>query len=250
MGFSSPDTPAAPDPAASYQKGIDVFLSNLPRLLGAESSARDTQDPANIERVLNEQNTFGPALYDSQLAAYRQIDPFGAAVHDATGASVLSDLYAGRNAPPDVTQQWDNYIRGRQVLTGGGGSSGGNAPVSAEALYKGQEAEKWYQQHLDNAGQFLGLPSVAGQISQITPVSSITDRSFQYANPNAGYLGQNFALSNYGNQLTQSQAQGNPWARAATGAAQGAVAGGGGWGSVIGAVLGGAGGYAQGGGWG
>lgn len=245
MGLSAPDTPQAPNQAKSYQQGIDVFLSNLPRLLSAETDARNTQDPLYVQHQLDLQKQFGSVMYDQQLDALHQLDPVGSAVRNVTGVSVLNDLLAGRNAPTDVTNQWDNYIRGRQVLTG---NTQGNAPISAEALYKGQEAEKWYQQHLDNAGQYLGLPSIPGQIAQIAPVTP--DRPMDYANPNAGYMGQNFALSNYGNQLTQSQATGNPWARALTGAASGAVAGGGGWGSVAGAVLGGVGGYATGGGWG
>src|SRR5436190_1376954 len=83
-----------------------------------------------------------------------------------------------------------------------------------------------YQQQLDNVGQFLGLQTPEEAISKITPVTP--DRSNYYANPNAGFLGQQFAMQNYGNQLAgynASNAAGNPWARALGGAASGAAAG-------------------------
>jgi hypothetical protein len=75
-------------------------------------------------------------------------------------------------------------------------------------------------------------------------------RAFGYVNPNAGYQGQQYGLTNYQNQMAYSQLQGqgggNPWMSALSGAGQGAMAGSQvypGWGTAIGAGVGAVGGY-------
>jgi hypothetical protein len=241
MGGSSP--PASPDPAKSYQKEIGIYLQYLPQLLQAEQSARSTYDPANIEHQLQLQGTYGPEMYQQQLDALHQLDPAGSVIRDQLAGNVSKDLASGYALPDDFSQQLDTQIRGAQAARG---NVLGAAPITAEGAYKGKAAIDLYQQHLDNAGQFLGLQTPEAAISQITPVTA--DRSSAYVNPNAGFLGQQFAMSNYGNQLAgynASNAAGNPWARALSGAASGAAVGsaGGGWGSLIGAGVGAVGGY-------
>jgi hypothetical protein len=84
------------------------------------------------------------------------------------------------------------------------------------------------------------------QAALVQPV--VANTSSQYVNPNAGYLGQQFGLQNYQNQLAYNQLynnQANPWASALGGAASGAAAGAsfGPYGAVAGGLIGGVGGY-------
>lgn len=234
------DTPKAPNQAKSYQAGIDVYLKNLPALLAAENSARATNDPQRIADQQKLQDQFGPNQYQQQLDALHQLDPASAVIRDQLAGSVSSDLASGYALPEGLKTQIENQIRGRQVLTGGGGSVGGNAPISAEAAYGATAAQNLYQTHLDNAGSFLGLPTPEQQILAVQPVSA--DRTSSYVDPNAGFQGQQFALNNYQNLLAQTQASGgsSAWTRALSGAATGAAAGSaaGGWGALIGAGAG------------
>lgn len=278
--MGTPSAPNAPNPAKSYEQEIAIYLQNLPKLLQAEQDARTTYDPQRIAEQQGLQSQYGPTQYSQQLDALHQLDPTGTGIRDQLGSSVSSGLSSPENQglyqdigsqvksqldsgyalPKDLESQLEQQIRGAQVARG---NVYGDANVSAEGLFKGQNAINFYQQRLgnaegylnltsptqkaqDNAGQFLGLSTPEQQIGQIQPVQA--DQSSAYTNPSAGFAGQNFALSNYGNQLGQynaQTAQGNPWARALSGAASGAAAGsaGGTWGTVIGAAAGAAGGY-------
>lgn len=268
MGQSDP--PKSPNPAKSYEQEIAIYLQNLPALLQAEQDARTTYDPQRIAEQQALEAQFGPTQYQQQLDALQQLDPQGTQIRSDLGDAVSSDLEAtsglrsniisnatsdlayGYSLPSGLEEQLNNEIRGAQVARG---NTQGNAAVSAEALFKGQNLIADYQRRLgnatgvaqtaiDNTGQFAGLASPIQQISQIQPVQP--DQSSVYTNPSAGFAGQNFALANYGNQLgayNAQTAQGNSWARALSGAASGAAAGGGGWGSVIDGVAGGVGGY-------
>jgi hypothetical protein len=239
-----PDIPKAPDPSKTYQAGIDVLLKNLPSLLAAEEGSRLQYDPQRIAEQQGLQAQFGPIQTQQQLDQLQQIDPTGQALREQLGGQVSSDLASGYQLPPDFASELENQIRGAQVVRG---NTLGAAPASAEALFKGKAAIDLYQQHLDNAGQFLGLQTPEQQITLLSGVQP--DRSFSYVDPNAGLQGQQFALGNYQNLLAQNQLAtntGNSWTRALAGAGTGAAQGyaaGGGWGALIGAGAGALGGY-------
>ncbi len=212
----------------------------------------------------------GPQIDPNQLAAYNQL-----------GQLTRGEAARGGTASPSVLNQEEQAIRSRQSANP---YSGGNAQAMAEAVYVGQRGQQLQQQRLGNlanftamnspttaakqlafqnlsgftnmqspnersiaeAGSFLSLPTPESQINQIQGVSP--DRANAYVNPNAGYLGQQGALSNYQNQLGAFQAGGgatNPWMNALGGSASGAAAGAsfGPYGAVIGGVAGGVGGY-------
>jgi len=101
---------------------------------------------------------------------------------------------------------------------------------------------------LAEGGTYLSSPSVMSQINQIQGV--VPDRSFAYMNPNAGYMGQQYGLQNYANQVYAQGNQQNPWMGALSGALSGAQTGAmfGPYGAAGGAIIGGFGGYAGAGG--
>lgn len=216
----------------------------MPELLAAEQDARNQYDPQRLEEQLALQEQYGARLYQDQLNALHQLDPTGTALREQLGQRVSGDLAQGYELDPQLASQLQNQIRGAQVSRG---NVLGNAPASAEALYQGQAAQQMYQQRLQNAGTFLGSPTPEQQLLAVQ--SAQPDRSSQYANPNSGYLGQQFGLQNYSNLLAQNAASGasqtNPWATALGGAASGALAGSsfGPYGAIIGGVAGGALGY-------
>jgi len=95
------------------------------------------------------------------------------------------------------------------------------------------------------AGSYLSSPGVPSMINQIQGV--VPDRSFAYMNPNAGYMGQQYGLQNYANQVYAQGPQQNPWMGALSGALSGAQTGSmfGPYGAAGGAIIGGVGGYAS-----
>lgn len=243
-GSKSP--PDAPNLSQDYEQMIQVYLKNLPTLLNAETSARATQDPANIQHTLDINQTYGNDWYQQQLDALKKLDPIGQQARMDLGNAVSGDLKSGYQLPPGYDEELNTQIRGAQAAHGG--SPIGNAGISAEALFKGKAAADLYQQHLDNVGQFLGLQTPEAQVNQVAPPSS--DAPFKYVDPAIGLQGAQYGLNAYGAKLAgyQTSQGANPWARALSGAGQGALAGysaGGGWGALIGAGVGAAGGYAS-----
>ena len=243
MSLGSSKTPAAPDPAKSYEQGIQAYLKYLPQQLQAEADARGQYDPARVAQQQWLQQTFGPTQYGQQLDSLAQLDPESMAIRGQLAQSVSGDLAGGYRLPEEYANELTSNFRGGQAARGNILGTGAGA---AEAAFKGKAALDLYQQHLSNAGAFLSGPTPESQIAQIQAVQP--DRSSAYTNPAAGYAGQNFALQNYQNLLAQNQLSGqgrNPWASALGGAETGAKVGSaaGGWGSLIGGVVGGAAGY-------
>jgi hypothetical protein len=237
------DAPNAPNPSVEYQKGIEIYLKKLPELLAAEQTARETYDPTRIAEQQTLQDIFGSTQYRQQLDALHQLDPESWAVRTQLANRVRSDLDQGYNLPEDYAREIETGVRGAQVARG---NALGSSAAGAEGAVKGSAAMDMYNRRLANAGTFLSSPTPTQQISQVQGVQP--DRSNAYTNPNAGFAGQNFALSNYQNQLAQYQLSGggaSPWASALGGAASGAAVGSaaGPWGTVIGAAAGGALGY-------
>lgn len=217
MPSSSAPTPR--DPVADYRRFIQVGSQALPGLLALENSSRAGNDPQRIEE---------------QLALYDTYDPNYMKTRDAMGEGVLSHLQSGYNLPPDLKRQYEQSIRGAQEARGNGY---GNAPISAEAIFKGSAAQDYYNRSLAQAGTFLGMPSPAQP-----------DRSSAYTGgiSSLGIQGAQLGQTAFGNQLAAYNAQGSPWAAGLGAGASGAAAGygiGGPWGAAIGGGAGFAAGY-------
>lgn len=239
MGSSSqPAVPAAPDFAKLYQSGIDVYLKNLPALQDAERQSRGVIDPERIQAQQALQDQFGARQTQQQLDTLHQFDPESAAVRAKLGQSVLSDLNSGYDLPAGYRQELVNQFRGAQTARG---NTLGDSAAGAEAAFTGKAALDLRQEHLANAGAFLGGPTPEQQSLALQAVQP--DRSMSYTNSAAGTQGANFGLSNYQNllaqyQLSGGQGSGNAWQRALKGASIGASQGsiGGPWGAIGGAV--------------
>lgn len=243
MSSGSPDVPAPPDYAKTFQQGIDVFLANYQNLLEKEREAREQYDPERIAHQQRLQEEFGPTQVQQQLDALRLFDPQSFAVRDALAGRIQGDLDLGYDLGDEYSREIEQSVRGAQSARG---NIYGAGPASAEAAVKGRAALELYQQRLNNAGNFLSGPTPTQQSLALSGVQP--DRGMSYVNPAAGASGVNFGLSNYQNLLAQQQlvgSQRNPWASAAGGAATGASAGAvaGPWGAVIGGLVGGAAGY-------
>lgn len=241
MGQSSP--PTTPNAAQSYGQGLQTYLQYLPGMLQGEQDARGQYDPQRIAEQQGLQAYFGQNQYSQQLDALHQLDPASAAIRNQLANAVSSDLSSGYNMPDAERTELLNQYRGAQSARG---NDLGVSAGAGEASYLGQAAIGDYQRRVTNAGNFLSSPTPEQQLLAIQPVTP--DRSSQYVNPNSGYAGQQFALSNYQNQLAQYQLAGggtSPWASAASGAAGGALAGSsfGPYGAVAGGLIGGGVGY-------
>ncbi len=241
---SSPKAPATPDPAKTYEQGIQLDIKYLPQILQAEQDARATYDPQSIQHQQDLQSQFGPQQYQQQLDAFNQLDPTYLAAHDQLGSNIYDQLKLGTTVDQSTQDQIAQATRAAQSARG---NLYGNAPATAEAYAIGDRGQQLQQQRTQNALGFMAAPTIASQVNQIQPVSA--DRTAAFANPNSGFMGQNFALQNYQNMLGAqglNQSAGNPWASALGGAASGATTGaslGGGYGALIGGVAGGVGGY-------
>lgn len=243
MSSDKEKIPDAPDYAATYQSGIDVFLANYMNLLEKEREARAQFDPERIAQQQQLQEQFGPIQTEQQLDTLRQFDPQSFAVRDELSKRVLGDLEAGYDLPEEYAREIEQGIRGAQTARG---NIYGTGPASAEGALKGRAALERYQMAINNAGNFLQGPTPTQQSLALTAVQP--DRGMSYVTPGAGTAGTNFALNNFQNLLARQQlvnSQPNPWASAAGGAATGAAAGSvaGPWGAVVGGLVGGAAGY-------
>lgn len=242
--MSQPSLPDSPDPAKTYEQGIQIYLRHLPELLNAEQGAREDFDPLRIFQQQQLQDVFGPNQARQQLDTLHQLDPESHAVRSRLGERVFNDLNAGHALPDDYRTELQREVRGAQSARG---NTLGTGAAGAEATFMGKAAQDLYQQHLQNAGNFLSSPTPVGQIMQTSAVQP--DRSSSYTNPNAGTLGVNLGQQSFQNQLALSQlasGQGGGWGGALGGAASGAATGsqvGGGWGALVGGVVGGAAGF-------
>jgi hypothetical protein len=188
--------PKQPNLRKSYQQGLNVQLKNLNRMLNREQQARDTYDPKRIEEQQQLQDQFGEKQYQEMLDALNKLDPQFTPARKALGDSVMTDLDAGYGMTPDQEREVEQGVRTAQSSRG---NIYGGAAATAESYAKGDRAQALHQERLDNVGKFLSTPSAVEETAKIAPVSP--DRSFAYVNPNAGYLGAQFAQQNYTNQL-------------------------------------------------
>lgn len=84
--------------------------------------------------------------------------------YNTLGKQVADDLGLRTQLDPDLERQVTQYIRGGQAARG---NVYGNAPVSAEALYKGAAGQQLYQQRLQNATGFMSTPTAIGKVGEM-----------------------------------------------------------------------------------
>lgn len=211
MGNSSGNTPNPPDYGKLYQSGIDVYLKNLPNLIGSEQQYRHDLDPQRIQDQQNLQDQFGSNMYKQELDALNQLDPNYQATRELLRTNVTNDLSKGTSLTPEQERQFTNQFRGAQAARG---NSLGNGAALAETYGKTQLGQQMYQQRLGNVGNFLAGATPEQQLLAVQGVSP--DRTMSYVNPGAGAAGVNFGSQNYQNLLAsqQLQQQNNPWMQA------------------------------------
>lgn len=198
--MSSAKAPAPPDQSQSYEKQVQIDLKYAPQQAQAEYENRLHYDPLYAQQQLQLMQQYGPqyAQYAQQIQS--QIDPQTFTAHQQLGDAVNSDLKQGYNLDPRMAQQIQQSVRAGQVARG---NYLGNAPITAEATQTGNAAAQMYQQRLANVGSYLGLPSATSNATQGAALGSgaAPNTNFQFINRQAGQQGQQFALSNYQNQL-------------------------------------------------
>jgi len=280
--------PSAPDPSKTFKEGIQIWLKNLPKMLQAEQKYRTRTDPKRIQEQQALQARFGPTQYAQQLQALQQLDPTGYAARQALGGRIGADLTAGGVDPlqtagyralmSGVTGEynrgydpgWDLRRQIEQSYLSRGNNPFGNAALAAQGVYTGARLQQLRQQRTQNLAGALGIQTpgekalaqagsyvstIPSYLAGLQNIGSVQpDRSFAYANPQAGYMGQQFGLQNYPNQYNAAQ-QPNPWMNALGGAAGGAASGamlgsvypgiGTAAGAIGGGLIGGLGGYFQ-----
>ena len=213
--MGSPKTPQVPDPAKTYEQGVQTNIKYAPQLAAEEQKLRAKYDPQDVAESLGLQQQYGGqalGMYQNYLG---QVDPTGQGIRAQLGAAVSSDLSAGTNLGTGLTREYDQGIRGAEAARG---NVLGNSAVSAEALNQGSAAQALYQQRLQNAGAFVAQDNSIQQLTGIaglTTAATTPDRTDSYVNPNAGTQGQNAALSYYQSALAGGAAGGgNPWTSA------------------------------------
>src|SRR5690348_16260329 len=107
--MGQPDPPQVPNPAKSYEQGIQVYLKYLPQLLAAEQAGREQYDPQRVQEQIDLQNQFGPTQYAQQLAGFEQLDPQYVANRNALGTQIGHDLSLGSSIDPATQSQIENY---------------------------------------------------------------------------------------------------------------------------------------------
>lgn len=262
----------------SALKTLDPQFVNARSALGTKVTS-GLNAPANTpyqKEALKIQGQTAAALNKNAPTAYTS------EVNDLR-TKLAGDVNLGTSLSPSEEQQIEQYYRGAQAA-GGGGFGGAAATGEAYALgdrgqqlyntrignlenslQSGDVTSQNYQRLLGNAtgslstlgdintlntqrqlgnvSNYLGMPTLATQTGSVPPVSP--DRSSAYVNPNAGYLGAQYGLQNYQNQVAGAQLSAgqssNPWLSSLSGSAAGASAGSvfGGYGTAAGALAGG-----------
>jgi hypothetical protein len=128
--MGSPSTPSAPDPAKTYQSGINVLLKNLPAMLNAEQGYRSSIDPQRIAAQQAIQKQYGPTQYGEQLSALGQLDPTGTNLRSKLGTAITGALSRGAVDPRQAAlyQNLSKYVTS--------GLQRGGLDPTQEAVYK------------------------------------------------------------------------------------------------------------------
>jgi hypothetical protein len=256
MGGGSSAPPATPDWETQYRAGAETELEFAPQMAQQEFESRLKYAPQYTKLAAALYKDLAPKVAKVNLKALKKVDPEGIALRKALFSEVSDELARGYDLDPRMREDATATIRGAQAARG---NVLGNAPVSAEALYVGDVAQRMRQQRLSNASGFLAgwkpedsfgslLGAGAGPTAAV--IAGNTGPGYQYVDSGAGWKGVSAGQNQYSQQLSaygMTEGESNPWMGAAGGAASGAAMGtmiAPGWGTLIGAVAGGAIGYA------
>ena len=211
--------PATPDPNKAYAEGIQTNIQYAPQLAAAEYALRGQYDGASVADTIDREREYGGTGLSLYQGLLNSVDPGAsantaqtAAVRAQLGNQVGGDLALGTRLDPGVAREEEQAVRVGQAARG---NTLGNAPISVEALNKGNAGERLYQQRLQNAGNFAqgdnSLQQLTGIASLVSGIAA-PDRSFSYVNPASGAQGQNTALQFYQAALGSGAGAGaNPW---------------------------------------
>lgn len=214
--------PRPPSYSKSMVKGVAAEKMVLPDKIRGELAARgqfdlpalaqnlaymDASNTGVQEQMIKGGETYAPREVALRKSLSEMADPNKLAVRDEVGQMVLAELQKGRELTTSQDLSIKDSIRGGQVARG---ITDGTMPVIDESLAIQRYKDSVYQQRLENAGNFLAMPSFAeitsGLPTGYNPMQS--GDTFRLFNPNAGTDAANFASRNYATQAGTQQPNG------------------------------------------
>lgn len=247
-----PKAPEAEKASESYKAGIKTDLKYAPMLAQQEMDLRNQFAPQQANLGAKLYGEMLPKIAGANMATLNKVDPESIKGRKQLYGNVSKDLALGTSLDPQFEAQIGQYIRGAQAARG---NVLGAAPAGGEALYKGEAAQKMYQQRLGNMGDFLRGPTPESHFAELAGLggpslqsSTVGQAGMNYLDHSAGDKGiaraeidQKNALDAWKN-TAMPRAGHNPWMGALAGAGAGASTGGqfgGAWGALGGAIIGG-----------
>lgn len=219
---------------------LSLLQKYTPQYQDVESAAQARQAQSNLDLLRQYGDQLKTAASDPQTEAIRQL----------LGSQIQEELGYGANLDPALAREIEQGVRAGQSARG---MTRGAAPVSAEALMKGTQAQALRQQRQQAATQFLNTQAT----TQFNPWMALTGKQATLQS----FLPQNYVgVGQMAPGMTQQQAQMNFQKQmmadsgssggGASGALSGMISGGSAgamtgnpWAAGIGALLGGVGGY-------
>lgn len=183
------------------------------------------------EAQISTQEKFGDRFIAQRIKELEQSDPLGTKVRKMLGEEAVKDLEAGYGLGDELKNQVEQNVRGAQAARG---NILGDAAGQAEAFALGDAGIRLRQQRLANAASFLSGVTPVAQFGAISGAqqgaAAFNPMGIQKGagiNPNAGAMGQQFAMNSYQQQSQNAfnAAEMNPW-NTVLGAAAGAATGG------------------------
>jgi len=209
-----PGQPNAPNSSADYTSMTNAAENALPGQVNAELAAQQQYYPQAQQQQIDLMAASAPQLAQQSIDISKQyapqfidlmqkgaalMDPNAVKLRDTYGKQVLSDLESGRNLSPEQSQNAMNDIRNAQIARG---NTDGTAPAVLEATMMNGAREQMFNQRLQNAASYFGLPSIqnlsAGIPTGYAPLP--TPQGFTLLNANAGIAGVNAGSQNYATQ--------------------------------------------------
>lgn len=183
------------------------------------------------EAQISTQEKFGDRFIAQRIKELEQSDPLGTKVRKMLGEEAVKDLEAGYGLGDELKNQVEQNVRGAQAARG---NILGDAAGQAEAFALGDAGIRLRQQRLANAASFLSGVTPVAQFGAISGAqqgaAAFNPMGIQQGagiNPNAGAMGQQFAMNSYQQQSQNAfnAAEMNPW-NTVLGTVSGAVTGG------------------------
>lgn len=156
--------PTPPSYTDAYMEGWERQLAETPEIAALEMEMRQRYAPQQMELASSLYKKYLPQFAKTNLKALQKVDPAFLTGRQQLFDNVSEDLSLKHDLNPDFAAQLENGIRAAQS---GRGNFFGNAPATAEGLYKGDAAMKIYQQRLDNMGRFLAGPAPTDKFGQL-----------------------------------------------------------------------------------